>query len=267
MEAAADHPLRAQTVGLAQHHGEDGNGEIGAHDIEPAAVAHERGALGLGAHHVARRIAERQHRDVEGIAQLQEARGLVGGIGVDRAPQHHRIVREQAQRPSFDANKRCDHVGAEVAPQFQNRTLVRDQIDHPAHVVHAQPILRYHLTQLALIGARPLLDRALKIGEVLLGDPHRFGFIGHDDVDHAVAALNGGGTDFIRMEHAQSAAFDHGGAAHAQRGLLGGDDDIATTRHHRVSGKASSRHDAHQGNQSAQLGQQREGFDVQPCRR
>ena len=65
------------------------------------------------------------------------------------------------------------------------------------------------------------------------------------------------------MEHAQSAAFDHRGAAHAQRGLLGGDDDIAATRHHGVPGEAASRHDAHQGNQSAQLGEQRERFDLQ----
>lgn len=105
----------------------------------------------------------------------------------------------------------------------------------------------------------------MKVREVLLRDAHRCGFIGDDDVDHTVATLNRCRADFIRMKHTQSAPLDHRGPTHAERGLLGGNDYIAATRDHRVTGKASSGHHAHQWNQSAQLCQQRERFDVQPA--
>ena len=46
-----------------------------------------------------------EHRDVEGVAQLQEARALVGAVGIDRAGEVMRIVRDHAHRPAFDADE------------------------------------------------------------------------------------------------------------------------------------------------------------------
>ena len=44
-------------------------------------------------------------RQVEGVAELHEARGLVGAVGVDRAAEMLRIVGDQADRPALDADE------------------------------------------------------------------------------------------------------------------------------------------------------------------
>ncbi len=49
------------------------------------------------------------------VAELHEARGLVGGVGVDGAAEMRRIVGEDADRPAFDASERGDDAGAEAA--------------------------------------------------------------------------------------------------------------------------------------------------------
>ncbi len=55
-------------------------------------VAYGRRALGRRADHEAGRVAQEQHGQLERVAQLHEARRLVGAVGVDRAAQVGRIV-------------------------------------------------------------------------------------------------------------------------------------------------------------------------------
>ena len=45
------------------------------------------------------------HRDVEGVAQLHEARRLVGAVAVDRAAEVHRVVGDDADGPALDADE------------------------------------------------------------------------------------------------------------------------------------------------------------------
>ena len=81
-------------------------------------------------------------RHVEGVAELHEARGLVGAVGVDGAAEVRRVVGDDADRPPLDADQRGHHAAAEVAAQLQHRALVGQRLDDLAHVVDAQPVLR-----------------------------------------------------------------------------------------------------------------------------
>ena len=64
------------------------------------------------------------------------------------------------------------------------------------------------------------------------------------------------GTDVLGSELAQAAAGDHGGSAHADVGVLGGDDHVAAAEQCGVSGEASARGDAYQRNGAGQASEQ-----------
>jgi len=89
MKAAADHRLRAEAVSLAQNDAEQRHGEAGAGHEHAGDMAYDRGLFGFGpTDHEARRIAQRQNRNVEGIAKLHEAaRPCRRRSAVDRATQ------------------------------------------------------------------------------------------------------------------------------------------------------------------------------------
>ena len=65
-------------------------------------MAHRRRALGVGPDHEAGRVAEEQHRQPEGVAHADEARRLVGAVGVDRAAEVRGVVGDDAERPAVD---------------------------------------------------------------------------------------------------------------------------------------------------------------------
>ena len=79
------------------------------------------GLLGSGPTMKPGRVAQEQHRQVERVAQLHEARRLVGAVAVDRAAEVHRVVGDDAERPPLDAGERGDHAGAEPAAQLEHR--------------------------------------------------------------------------------------------------------------------------------------------------
>ena len=154
-------------------------------------------------------------RQVEGVAELHEASGLVGSRRVDRTGEVRRVVGEHADRPALDPGQRGDHPQPEVAPQLEHRTGVEEQVDRPTHVVAAQPVGGHDLAQQRLVGARPIVDASLEVGQVALGDGDRLGLVGDDDVDDAVGALHVDRPDRGRLVHAQPATLDHRRPAHA----------------------------------------------------
>src|SRR6185312_12284653 len=98
--------------------------------------------------------------NVEGVAELHEARGLVAGRCIDRAAEVLWIVGDQAERLSFDADEGGDHADAEVPADFQHRVFVGEEIDDVANVVDAQAIFRNGPPQQPLVGRLPAGDRA-----------------------------------------------------------------------------------------------------------
>jgi hypothetical protein len=119
----------------------NGHPQVGGDDEHPADVADLGPRLDLGADHEAGRVDQRDERQAVRIAELHEAGRLVGRIGVDRAAEVGRIAREQADRPSFDADQRGQDPDAEAGAQFEQRVGVADSSHQRAHVVDADAVL------------------------------------------------------------------------------------------------------------------------------
>jgi hypothetical protein len=118
-------------------------------------VADGGGAFGVGADHEARGVAEGDDGEVERVAQLQEPGALVGGVGVDRAAEDLRVVRDQADGAAFDADESGDDGLAEALAQFQYRVRVGEGGDEGTDVVGAQAVLGDGVAEEALVRALP----------------------------------------------------------------------------------------------------------------
>ena len=225
MEAAAGHRLGAEPVGLAQDHRAQRHPQGGAGDEQPRAVADEPGRLGLGADHHPGGVDQRDHRQPEGVAELQVAGGLVGAVGGDRAGEAHRVVGDHAHRPALDPRQRGQHLGREALAQHGHRAGVGEALDRGAHVVGAPAALGHDVAQQRLVGLLPVGQRALEVGDQPLGGGDGLGLVGDLDVDDAVRALDRERPDRVGLEAAEPAALDHRRAAHPER-----DVSVATIR-------------------------------------
>ena len=155
---------------------------------------------------------------------------------------------------------------AEPAADLQHGTVVEHGVDHLAHVVDAQPVLGHDVTQPALIRARPVAQPPLEVRQVLLGHLERRRSSSRDcDVDDTVRHLDRHGPDLVGPVYAEPAAFDHGRAAHADVGVLGGDHHVAATEDDGVAGEAPSGGDADHGHRARKLSPGVEGLDVEPA--
>ena len=104
----------------------------------------------------------------------------------------------------------------------------------------------------------------MEVREVLLGNRDGFGFVGDRDVDDAVRHLHRHGPDLVGMEHAETAAFDHRGTAHADARVRGRDHDVAAAEQRGVAGEAATRVDPDERHEAAQRAEQVERHAVEP---
>jgi len=119
-------------------------------------------------------------------------------------------------RPSLDASERGDHLRREALAQEGHRSLVGEGLDDRVDRVGTALALGDEPAEWALIGLRASRRTALEVGEQPLGDRGGLGLVGDRDVDHPVSRLHVERTDPVRLDPAEPASFDHGGAAHAQ---------------------------------------------------
>ena len=177
--------------------------------------------------------------------------------GVDRAGQVVRVVGDHAHRLALDADEGGDHADAELLADLQDGVRVGDRLDDLLHVVEAQAVLRHDVAQAALVVRLPIRDRALEVGEVLLGDLARFGLILRQDVDDAVGHLEGHRPDLFGGVDAEAPALDHRRAAHPDRRSLRRDDHVAQGERHCVRRKAAAVRDPNEGDEAAELAELR----------
>ena len=77
------------------------------------AVADDAAALLLDAGQEARHVDQGHQRDVEDVAEADEARALVGRVDVERAGLLHRLVGDDADHDALDAREADDEVARE----------------------------------------------------------------------------------------------------------------------------------------------------------
>jgi hypothetical protein len=112
-------------VALAQHDREPGERQARGSDEHPADMANERGLLRLRPDHEARRVAERDDRQIVGVAKLKDARSLVGGVRVDRGAEVFWVAGDEAERAALDPNERGHDPEPEGRAQLQNGAFGR----------------------------------------------------------------------------------------------------------------------------------------------
>ena len=112
-------------------------------------VADHAGFLDGRADHEAGRVAQAHDGQIEGVAELHEARALVAGLYVEGAAEMGWVVGDETHRPALYAHERGDHAVAPVAPKLEHGVVVRERFDHAANVVNAQAILGNEMAQAA----------------------------------------------------------------------------------------------------------------------
>ena len=134
-EALRVHDDVRAAVRLAQHDAQAGDRRRRVRVHELGAVADHPAPLEVLAGLEPRGVDERQQRDVEAVAPLDEARGLLGCLDVDGAGPLLRLVGDHADGPPVEPAEAGDEVGRVPGPQLEERVVVEDVLDHDPHVV------------------------------------------------------------------------------------------------------------------------------------
>src|SRR5882724_9466172 len=98
--------------GVADDEGAPGDGGLEHGRHRPYTLADDAALLGLEPDQETRAVAEIDHRQVEGLREIDEARHLLAGIGCPAATIEHRIARHDGDRPAIDAGKTGDDRAA-----------------------------------------------------------------------------------------------------------------------------------------------------------
>ena len=67
---------------------------------------------------------------MERVGHRDEVRGLVGGVGVDRAGQHLRLVGHDRHRLAAEVGERADHRPAEAGLDLEPVAVVEHHVEH-----------------------------------------------------------------------------------------------------------------------------------------
>ena len=114
----------------------------------------------LRARQEARHVDEGDDRDIEGIAEAHEPRGLARGIDVEAARQHHRLVGDEAHGAAGHAAETDHDVSRPLRRQLEEVTLVHDLQDQFLDVVGLVGILRHQRIERGIVAVRRVERRA-----------------------------------------------------------------------------------------------------------
>ena len=134
VERRAGHRVEPRAVGLAHDHRDLRHGRFADRADHLRAVADDAFALDLRADHEARHVGEEQQRDVERVARLDEARGLVGRVAEQHAALVLGLVRDDPDRVPVQARVADDELLRPARVDLQQRVLVDERRDQRLHV-------------------------------------------------------------------------------------------------------------------------------------
>ncbi len=137
LEGRAGHRVEAGAVGLADDDRDlrhrrraDGADHLGAVADDPLALD------GL-ADHEAGDVGEEEQRDVEGVAGVDEAGGLVGGVDEQDAALLLRLVGDDPDRAAVEPRVADDELLGPARVDLEERARVADALDQVADVERA----------------------------------------------------------------------------------------------------------------------------------
>ncbi len=203
---------------------------------------------------------------VEGVAELHEAGGLVGPVAVDGPAQVRRVVGEDAHRPALDAGQGRDHARRRSRGGARAPSRCRPGRRSPcarrrrgggsrgwrgaAGAGRRTPTRStgpWKYDRYCLAAATASASSATAMSTTPLGT-----WYGHR-------------ADLLGPVDAETAALDHGRAAHADVRVLGGDDHVAAAEQRGVAGEAAPGGDAHQRHEAAQPAEEVKAMQSRPA--
>ena len=129
------HDAVGAAVGLARDDGDLRDGRLGEGEEELGAVPDDPAELLLRAGEEAGDVLEGDERDVEGVAEADEARPLRRGVDVEDAGEEVGLVRDDADRAPAEPREADDEVLREVGVDLEELAVVDDAPDQLLHVV------------------------------------------------------------------------------------------------------------------------------------
>ena len=115
-------------------------------------------------------IDKRDQRNVEGVAEADETRRLAGGVDVQDAGQHLRLVGDDSDALAAHVGESHQDVAGEVGMYFKELAVIYDALDDSVHVVGLVGAVGNDFVQRIVGPAGRILGRTLRGGlQVVLG--------------------------------------------------------------------------------------------------
>ena len=129
------HDVVGPAIGLARDHRDLRHRRLGIGEQQLRAMLDDAVMLLAHARQEARHVDEGQDRNVERVAEADEARALLRRVDVEAAGQHHRLVGDDADGPTLDPAEADDDVGGMGRLKLEEIALVGDLPDQLVHVI------------------------------------------------------------------------------------------------------------------------------------
>src|SRR5262249_26203043 len=90
-----------------------------------------------------RHVLERDERNVETVAEPDEAGALERGVDVETSGQVRRLIGDDPDRPAAEPSETDDQIGREAGVDFEEIALVEHRADDVEHVVGLVRLVGY----------------------------------------------------------------------------------------------------------------------------
>ena len=181
---------------------------------------------------------------MERVGDHDEMRCLVGGVGVDRAGEHLRLVRDDRDGIAAEMGQRADDRRAELRLHLEPVRTVEHDVEHRAHVVHAAVAAGHDVEQFRrgprlarLVGGRRRRVRPRARREVRQVAPDvvedRFVVFG-EVVDHPAGQRDAGPAEVLLRNLFARRLFHDRRTCREDRALAAHDGEVAHRRNQRA---------------------------------
>ena len=167
--------LAGDAEDAAHDDGQPGHAAFAGGDHQPCAGALNALLFGFEADHEAGLIGERDQRQVEGVAELDQADHFVAGGDIGRAARVDRVVGHHAHRIAVDPGEAGDAGAPVERSDLEERSLIDDGVDRLVPVVGAAAVAGHEAAQplVAAVGVVGGLDARRQFPDVgwQVGEP------------------------------------------------------------------------------------------------
>ena len=193
----------------------------------------------LRARHVTRNVFERKDRNVEAVAEADKACCLIASVHVQRTGEVLRLVSDNANHVTVEADKADDNVLCKFRLDFEEGILVGKAVEHVANIVSALEVVRNDFFDVGgLVHDRTgLSDRLVCVAlrEVLEQVTHAFEaflvVLVHEVCNTGLGRMNACATELVRGHDFSSHSLHDSRARdeHLAR-LFGHEDKVCNSR-------------------------------------